>query len=75
MPRRLFNQEAMDKADRGAVSPQKLGISGRALAEYRRDAADIRDGKLKSPSTDYVFVWDPDSGKRYLFKGIVDPVE
>lgn len=75
MPKRLFDSDAMDKADRGLLSAQKLGITGRALAEYRRDAADIKTGKLKSPSSDYIFVWNPETGERLLFKGQVDPVE
>lgn len=74
MPHEYCGADTMDKAEKTVSSDKKkLKISDEAMAKYRRDAKDIREGKLKSPSTEYQFIWDKETGQRLLFKGRIDP--
>lgn len=68
--KRLLSHNQMTAAKAGSTRHK---VSGAALAQFQGDSDSISAGNLKSPSTDFQFVWDPETGQRFLFKGTVDP--
>lgn len=55
-----------------ASSKTTTDIDAKVQSEIDKDLAKIQAGDLKSPSTDYQFIWDKKTGERYLFKGKAD---
>lgn len=65
----------MDQVAGDSVKKDANKVQDKALQNFQKDQQDIQDGKLKSPSDDFQFVWNPDTGQRFLFKGIIDPLD
>ena len=70
---RFFDAGDMDKADKDPKIKGKYNITDKAVNDFKNDLAKIQQGTLKSPSSDFKFVWSKD-GDRKLFRGAVDPV-
>lgn len=71
---RHFSAEQMDDFSTGKKSKVKHKVKTTAVTKFLKDKQDIQNGKLRSPSQDFQFIWDKDTGQRFLFRGEVDPV-
>lgn len=74
MPKRLLSQGQMQEVRLNVAKQVKNGVADKAVAEYVKDILQVNAGNLKSPSSDFQFVWDPVTGERFLFKGALDPL-
>lgn len=71
---RHFSAGQMDDFASGKKSKVKHKVKSAAVTKFLKDKQDIQNGKLRSPSKDFQFVWNPETGERFLFRGTVDPV-